>query len=145
MKVLSWNVRGLGARSKKDMVKDLICLANPDIVVLQETRLNSLDRKVIKVIWSSRRIGWLALDAVNSAGGIVMMWKEDSISVSDSLVGIFSISINCVFMNFVEGWISRIYGPCSSKGRRDFWRELYNVAGLCQGVWCVAGDFNVIR
>lgn len=68
MKILSWNVRGLGMRSKSALIKDLLRSFNPDIVFLQESRLAVIDRSVIKSIWSSRHVGWMSLGAQNSAG-----------------------------------------------------------------------------
>lgn len=131
MKIVSWNVRGIGARLKRAVVKDLLCRANPDIVILQETKLDSIDRRLVKSIWSSKRIGWMALDAQGSAGGILLMWREDRVTIKDSLLGRFSVSIECNLNGSTEGWISGVYGPCSSYGRKDFWRELYDLAGLC--------------
>lgn len=97
MKILSWNVRGLGARSKRALIKDLICSVNHDIAILQESWLNQIDRRIVKSIWSSRHIAWLALNAINSAGGILIMWKETEIEVVNSVLGAFSISIECIF------------------------------------------------
>ena len=41
MKILSWNVRGLGDPWKQKRVKEIILEANPNIVMLQETKLES--------------------------------------------------------------------------------------------------------
>ncbi|RVW95981.1 Transposon TX1 uncharacterized 149 kDa protein [Vitis vinifera] len=42
-------------------------------------------------------------------------------------------------------WISAVYGPNSPSLRKDFWVELYDIYGLTFPLWCVGGDFNVIR
>lgn len=39
MKVLSWNCRGLGSKVKEEAMKDLIILAQPDILLIQETKM----------------------------------------------------------------------------------------------------------
>ncbi|RVW30349.1 hypothetical protein CK203_103735 [Vitis vinifera] len=38
MKIISWNVRGLGSRNKRRMVKDFLRSENPDVVMIQETK-----------------------------------------------------------------------------------------------------------
>lgn len=125
-------------------MKDLLSCANPDVVILQETRLNSMNRLMVKSVWSSRQIGWIALDAV-FCGGILVMWKESSVQVFDSMVGLFSVSLACKFNGSTEAWVSGVYGPCKTPERKHFWQELYALAGLCHDVWCLVGDFNVVR
>lgn len=145
MKIISWNLRGLGARPKRALIKDLLVKENPDLVILQETKLNQIDRRVIKFVWSSRHVGWLHLEASNSAGGILIMWKNSSIEVSNSILGAFTISIECSFVGQSKGWITGVYGPCSAREKKFFLQELHDITGLCQGIWCIAGDFNLIR
>ena len=40
MHILSWNCRGLGNPSKAKAVKDLVRMENPDILLLQETKID---------------------------------------------------------------------------------------------------------
>ena len=42
MKILSWNVRGLGENDKCSLVRDTITSCCPRVVCLQETKLPSL-------------------------------------------------------------------------------------------------------
>lgn len=44
MKIVSWNVRGLGNRNKKFMIKYVLSKAEADIVIIQETRKQHIDR-----------------------------------------------------------------------------------------------------
>lgn len=41
MKIVSWNVRGIGAPPKRALIKSFLVKLNPDVVLLQETRLNT--------------------------------------------------------------------------------------------------------
>lgn len=43
MKIISWNIRGLGSRKKRKVVKDFLYHENPDIILLQETKRKSCD------------------------------------------------------------------------------------------------------
>ena len=38
-----------------------------------------------------------------------------------------------------------MYGPINPLWRKDFWLELQDLYGLTFPMWCVGGDFNVIR
>ena len=38
MKILSWNIRGLGSKKKMRIVKRLLSSQSPDVVMLQETK-----------------------------------------------------------------------------------------------------------
>lgn len=50
MKIVSWNVRGLGSRRKRILIKDLLVKECLDIVSFQETKLEVVDRKIFKDI-----------------------------------------------------------------------------------------------
>lgn len=39
----------------------------------------------MKSMWSSRRIGWVVLDAIDSSGGNLILWKEEVIQVFYSI------------------------------------------------------------
>jgi exonuclease III len=39
MKVVSWNYRGLGRKQKVESMKDLMHIATPNVLLVQETKL----------------------------------------------------------------------------------------------------------
>ncbi|XP_022154822.1 uncharacterized protein LOC111021983 [Momordica charantia] len=63
MKILSWNVRGINGYKKRLKVKKTIMKSNPDVVLLQETKLQQIDRIIIKSLWSSKDVGWACLNS----------------------------------------------------------------------------------
>lgn len=129
MKIISWNVRGMGAPPKRVLIKDFLIKVDPDLVILQETKLAVVDRKVVKAVWSLCRIGWVALDAEGSVGGILIMWNEDTIAVEDSILVVFSISLKIRYCQGFCGWVMGVYGPSSSRNRDGFWKELFDFVG----------------
>lgn len=48
MKLISWNMRGLGIASKRDFVKSDLHSIGAGWVGLQEMKLNRIDNKVVK-------------------------------------------------------------------------------------------------
>ena len=117
MLIISWNVRGINARPKRALVKELLAKFNPDVVILQETKVSSVDRQLVKSVWSSRFVGWASLEAYGSSGGILILWKEDSLTVDDSIQGEFSVSIHCKLNAGFCGWITGVYNPSSYRLR----------------------------
>lgn len=50
MKIVSWNMRGLGRLLKRAVVKIFLCRHKVDIVLLQETKLSTISEAVVKEI-----------------------------------------------------------------------------------------------
>jgi exonuclease III len=56
MKIVSWNVRGLGRVDKRNEVRKLVREKNPLVVCLQETKLQTCDDFLCTVVWEARRL-----------------------------------------------------------------------------------------
>ena len=54
MKIISWNVRGLGSSNKRRVIKDFLRLENPDVVMIQETKKEKCDRRFVGSVWTVR-------------------------------------------------------------------------------------------
>lgn len=52
-KIISWNVRGVNGLKKHLHVKNLLRLWKVDVICLQETKLKSINRSIIRSSW-----GW---------------------------------------------------------------------------------------
>ena len=73
------------------------------------------------------------------------MWDVRSVSVRDSLIGKFSVSILVEVVGGSNWWFSGVYGPSKASFRDRFWDELAGLSTLCSKRWCIGGDFNVVR
>ncbi|KAB2604689.1 hypothetical protein D8674_026624 [Pyrus ussuriensis x Pyrus communis] len=104
MKRIIWNIRGLGSRRKM-----------PDIIILQETKTASIDKKLEASVWGSRFKEWVFAPAQGRSGGIVVIWNIKHILVVESLVGAFSVSIKIRASTSLEWWLLGVYGPCKNK------------------------------
>ena len=76
MKIISWNIRGLGSRTKRRVVKDFLRLQNLDVVMFQETKREECDRRFVGSVWSVRNKEWAILLACRASGGILIIWDS---------------------------------------------------------------------
>ena len=86
------------------------------------------------------------MSAKGAVGGEVVIWDNRVLELVGMEVGLFSIL--CSFKNCENGllWIFMgIYGLTLTRNRELFWEELGAIQGLWTDLWCIRGDFNVIR
>ena len=93
LKMVSWNVRGLNDSQKRLVVRNLLQEWKCDVVCLQETKLVGVDSQLVCSIWGCRYVDWVALDAVQTAGGVLIMWDRRVLEKVEVLVGSFSVSV----------------------------------------------------
>ena len=72
LKFISWNVRGLNVRQKRLAVRQAFLLEKPDIVCIQETKLENVDDKLIIEICGKRLQQHQYLKAQGTKGGIIV-------------------------------------------------------------------------
>ncbi|RVW31016.1 LINE-1 retrotransposable element ORF2 protein [Vitis vinifera] len=145
LRLLSWNVRGANDNSKRRVIKAVIRSQRVDLFCLQETKIQTLSEGLVRSLGSGRWSNWVALDALGSAGGILVCWDKRSLEVMETEVGKFSVS--CRIRNVEDGmtWIfTGVYGPFSKEDKDYLWEELGAIRGLWEDPWCLGGDFNVI-
>jgi exonuclease III len=78
--ILIWNVRGLNANCRRDVVRDLVVSEQPSIVCLEETkRIVFSDYGVMQLL--RRGFDYLYLPAIHNRGGILLAWRSSCWSV----------------------------------------------------------------
>lgn len=120
MKIISWNIRGLGAREKRSVIRSIINKQKPDVVCIQETMLVEMSKENFESIWNDKEIKWVFCPACGKSGGLLMAWDNRNFEG-----GSFSMGTNwqVVIGKFKGGLntlkIFNIYGPVDRKrGRR---------------------------
>ena len=58
---------------------------------------------IVRSLGTSRFLGWEALDAMGSTGGVLVVWDKRSLEVLDKEVGSFSVS--CRFRNIDSSFV----------------------------------------
>lgn len=74
LKIISWNVRGLNEQDKRLWVINLIRNWGLDVVYLQETKVELINRVVICNLWGGQHVEWSYLGSWGAFGGVLLMW-----------------------------------------------------------------------
>ena len=75
MKVLSWNCRGLSSKIKEEAMTDLISLHQPDIFLIQETKMEEAAFLHVSLkFWKTR--GKAAISSRGASKGIGTLWDD---------------------------------------------------------------------
>ena len=75
----------------------------------------------------------------------MIIWDSKKLRSEEVVIGSFSVSVKFDLDGCGPLWISAVYGPNSPSLRKNFSVELLDIFGLSFPLWCVGGDFNVIR
>ncbi|XP_058726795.1 uncharacterized protein LOC131598187 [Vicia villosa] len=144
MNLLTYNIRGGGALSKRKRVSFLLQSLKIDICLLQETKIPCFSDSLAKSFWGENGVEWTASNSVGAAGGMVILWKKDSLSLNYSFIGKGFVGINFVWKGVCCNVVN-VYAPCNELERRLVWKSLLE-RKINHGSeeWCVVGDFNEI-
>lgn len=146
LRLLSWNVRGLGNHDKRVAICKDINSYLSDMLVLQETKREIMSDQFVKEIWGKASNQWLALPSWGALCGILMIWNGARVKVLEHEVGAFSISVRCRMVNMLEEWVfTGVYGLVLGSEVDAFSGELDNAKARWDLPWCLSGDFNLIR
>lgn len=147
LKILCWNVRGLGDVKKCSVVKNVVRSSRCDVVCFQETKWNKFELDYISTILPSffQRGGGVWVDACNSTGGILIVWKH-SFELLNSFVTRHTCSV--VLRQVAMGQVSvitTVYGPSREEDKMNFIEEVRGLGEHINQPWILTGDFNLVR
>lgn len=74
MNLVSWNCRGMGSSLKANAVRDLLKAELPDILLLQETKINEQDFQ--NYLKNNKTYEGIAVSASGASGGIGTIWDK---------------------------------------------------------------------
>jgi exonuclease III len=146
--IMGWNVRGLNDQDRKDMVHATIADSSCHIVCLQETKLHTISSFDAAYIGGYRLKSFAARPAIGTRGGILLLWDDRVVELSNVVPSEFFLSANVHVVNSSgEGdfKITAVYGPTASSRKDDFFAELISHKPLNGEKWLALGDFNQIR
>ncbi|XP_057775476.1 uncharacterized protein LOC130994451 [Salvia miltiorrhiza] len=127
MKVLSYNIRGLGSKVKKREIRELIQKQGIDFCLIQESKLESIDEIVLKTIWGTEKCGFAFRKAEGRSGGILSTWNSSSFLSSSNWEMPGALIVN-------GRWIPE---------RENLWNTIGLVIEQSRDLHvCIGGDFN---
>lgn len=145
--IMSWNVRGLNDRARRDVVRKLVDNIRPSMVCLQETKLDVISQYLVFAMLGMSFADFACLHASNTRGGVLVTAREADISLSDVHVGCYSITVRvhpCAQANGDEAswWFTSVYRPQDDNNKILFLKELEAIRDACLGPWAVCRDFQ---
>ncbi|KAL5740942.1 hypothetical protein ACOSQ2_030122 [Xanthoceras sorbifolium] len=141
MKILCWNVRGLGNPRTFRALRARVREDKPEMIFLSETRLNSFGAGNIRVHLGFD--GCFVVDRVGTGGGLILLWQN---SVDVTVRSFNCGHIDCIVSD-ADGrrWrFTGFYGEPKQWLREQSWVLLRRLAGLDNLPWLIGGDFNEI-
>jgi len=113
MKIVSWNVRGLGSVEKRREVCNLVREKQPFLLCVQETKLSVVDATVCKSIWGDVHADFSFQSSVGASGGIVTMWDVQEVEVWSSMSFNHVLVVLGRFVKSGEEFVLfNVYAPC---------------------------------
>ncbi|XP_077252632.1 uncharacterized protein LOC143892044 [Tasmannia lanceolata] len=145
MKIVSWNVNGLNQQDKRIQVKELVKKIKPDLICLQETKMESVNRGDLRGLGVRAEWEFSCVGFNGASGGILVAWNENVWKKQEEWIGKYSLSIALKKEADNSMWLfSGVYGPVLRVEKALFWEELEKVRDDCSLPWCIGGDFNEI-
>lgn len=146
MIVVSWNVRGTGSAEKRRAIRDVIVESACDIILIQESKMMAPSTSFFRSLGGSRVDVWCSLDAIGSAGGILIGWSSRKFSVINTIRLTHSLTVELHSRTWNKNvCITSVYGPCDDNQREAFFQELLTLHHSLAGPWLVGGDFNFTK
>lgn len=93
MKIVTWNVQGLGNLKKNTTIEATFHKFGPDIMRIQETKKEFVDSKLIRSLWGIYSCEWTFIPSISAVGGLLIAWKPDLFSLVSKEHGFYSLSV----------------------------------------------------
>ncbi|GMI67917.1 hypothetical protein HRI_000461000 [Hibiscus trionum] len=141
MKVLSWNVRGLGKTQTVNRLKNSLRRSNPQVLFLMETKLNARRMERVRHM-CGYRFG-VDVGSVGSMGGLSIGWKPEC-DVRLLSYSQFHIDVVIQESETLKRRFTGFYGRPAERDRDLSWNLLRQLHSNQSMPLLVAGDFNEI-
>jgi ribonuclease HI/exonuclease III len=144
MKVVSWNCRGMGNKVKEEAVRSLIRIETPDILLIQETKMEGKDfLQVSKKFW--KKGGGLAVSARGASGGLGSLWNNSKYSLITQILNDHWLYLKLQLLDTKEVIsLFNVYALVNAGEKKACWDSIRNLAETenVENV-IIAGDLNL--
>ncbi|KAL4366199.1 hypothetical protein GQ457_05G012670 [Hibiscus cannabinus] len=146
LKLVSWNVRGLGRAEKVRAVRKLVWRSKATVLFLQESKLSTIKPGLVDRVWGSKPGNMFSVPSNGTAGGLISVVDPNVFCVDKQVMedrvimleGKFKLSnFRCNLFN--------IYAPNDHGDRERFFDCVSNLISASSLPVIIGGDFNVIK
>jgi exonuclease III len=145
VKIISWNVRDLNATERCLAVHETLAISSCQIICLQEMKLQNIDSFLALLLDAYKLDKFAFKPAVGTKGGILLLWKDSDVVMSNVRIGLYSISAEVTLRHCMTPFsISTVYGPSRRDDKETFLQHLRHLKPPDGTCWLILGDFNLI-
>lgn len=146
MKILFWNIRGMGRVARRRQLREIVLYEKVDVVGIQETIKKEFSQKELRSLVGDTHFSWNWLPAVGHSGGILMGVKQGILEVEDYDTGKHYLSMVIKDKQHNFKWeLIVVYGPAHHGLAPSFLQELNQKCKQTNLPKVLGGDFNLIR
>lgn len=146
MKIVSWNIRGLGLDVKVAMVNRLVKIHRVNICFLREIKLEEVSGDLVRRIWGDNNFDFRFVAVVGCLGGLITIWdKSFFLLKKDYCVNRFIVVEGYWCSKGWEGVLINVYAPNMLRDQKILWEEMIEIQKQFTKHWIVGGSFNAIR
>ncbi|XP_045791512.1 uncharacterized protein LOC123886222 [Trifolium pratense] len=147
MKIISWNVRGLGGPKKRKEVRKMVGELKPFILCIQETKLQICDTFLSSTLWGNSSHCFSYRPSVGASGGLLTVWDSSEVEVWSTESREHVLWCHGRFSKTGEEfYVANVYAPCEDGAKQELWDLLSVRLHLLAGKKvCVCRDFNAVK
>ena len=145
MIILSWNIRGIGARIKRRLLRKLLHTHEPWLTFIQESKLELFSPKLARSIniWGDSE--HCISPSVGNSGALISLWRSSCFQLLSSHSNRNWIALSGTLLSANFQWtLVNIYNSCDSSERATTWGEVTDFCNSSHFPCLIAGDFNEI-
>ncbi|GAU37762.1 hypothetical protein TSUD_102790 [Trifolium subterraneum] len=125
MKIISWNVRGLGGIEKRKEVCRLVVDQNPFFLCLQESKLQTCDVFLCSTLWGNSPHDFSYHPSVGASGGLLSIWDSNEVEVWSTKSREHVLWCHGRFIKSGEDFsVANVYAPCDDGAKQGLWDSL---------------------
>jgi len=144
MKIVSRNCRGMGTTAKEEAMHSLIRLESPDILLVQETKLEDATfLQASKKFWNKN--GAHAISAHGGSGGLGSLWNTNKFSLISESLNTHWIFLKMQHLESKEIiCLFNVYAPNNAGEKKNCWDSIKSLADLenLENI-IIVGDLNL--
>ncbi|KAK8942463.1 hypothetical protein KSP39_PZI008699 [Platanthera zijinensis] len=139
--ILFWNCRGASKLTSRARLHELVRSYHPIAVILLETRRQTFSRRDIDRL-IGRSWNFDVIPSIGKSGGIVLLWLNDSITVSNVIKNEQFLLASILSPIGTVWQLGAVYASKYMHRRRTIWEELSKLDKDIPTI--IGGDFNCV-